>query len=96
MNRDESLLPIQLRQHPGQPKPRLHDSLPRNLLRTKRNGDFMKATRQEIKLLDGFLDELDWFIGESKRNKALCKVRDLIVEIVENNGWNGERDSNRE
>ena len=56
----------------------------------------MKATRQEITLLDGFLDELDWFIGESKRNKALCTVRDLIVEIVENNGWNGERDRNRE
>ncbi len=48
----------------------------------------MKATRQEIILLDGFLDELDWFIGESKRNKALRKVRDLIVETIETNGWN--------
>ncbi len=42
----------------------------------------MSIKEQHEALLEGFLDELDWFIGVSRKPKLLEEARDRILEIL--------------
>ena len=42
----------------------------------------MRITEQHECLLEGFLEELDWFIGVSRKTAMLEEARDRIVEIL--------------
>ena len=43
----------------------------------------MRITEQHECLLEGFLEELDWFIDVSRKTKMLEEARDRILEILE-------------
>ncbi len=42
----------------------------------------MSIKQQHEALLEGFLEELDWFIDVSRSTKRLEKARDRILEIL--------------